>query len=172
MFDNPEVSLDALPSAENLEWQPLHGRYVRQLQVARLLPMLLLAAALGVAGLTPLAGQLPLEWLWLALLAVAAMSIAWPAISVPRCGYVLRDKDIVYRSGVAWHTVTAVPFNRIQHAETSSNPLDRRFGTATLELYTAGGSGGDLKIGGLPADTAERLREHVLKKIGVAVEKE
>lgn len=172
MFQNPEVPLDTLPTADDLDWHPLHARYVRQLQVSRALFLLALALALGVAGFTPLAEKASLEWLWLALAAFTTAAIVWPAVAVPRCGYCLRERDIIYRSGVFWHAVTAVPFNRIQHAETGSNPFDRRFGTATLELYTAGGSGGDLKIEGLPADTAERLREHVLEKIGVAVEHE
>ena len=61
-------------------------------------------------------------------------------------------------------------FNRIQHVERSSTPLDRRFRIANLQLYTAGGSGGDLRIQGLPERTAEKLRAFILEKIGSGVE--
>jgi uncharacterized protein len=170
MFYNPEIPLEDIPTAEGLHWQSLHDRYVRQLQLSHTLGVLALIVALTIFGFTPLAAPMPTGWLW-ALLAVFAIAyLAWPAVGVPRCGWVLRDKDIVYRTGVLWQTVTAVPFNRIQHAETSSNPLDRWFGTAALKLYTAGGSGGDLRISGLPAGTAERLREKVMTKIGAAIE--
>ena len=82
----------------------------------------------------------------------------------------MRAKDIVYKSGVFWQTVTAIPFDRIQHVEKSSTPLDRRFEIATLQLFTAGGSGGDLKIHGLAADLAEQLRIFLLERVGAAVE--
>jgi membrane protein YdbS with pleckstrin-like domain len=66
--------------------------------------------------------------------------------------------------------VTAIPFNRIQHVETSSDPIDRKFDLATLQIFTAGGSGGDLKINGLEKDTAEQLRVFILQKVGASIE--
>jgi len=83
---------------------------------------------------------------------------------------VVRDKDIVFRSGVIWRSVTAVPFNRVQHVETSSTPLDRKFDLANLQVFTAGGSGGDLRISGLGADTAEQMRVYILGKVGASIE--
>jgi membrane protein YdbS with pleckstrin-like domain len=71
---------------------------------------------------------------------------------------------------VVFRSVTAIPYNRIQHVETSSTPLDRKFDIAALQLFTAGGSGGDLKISGLGADVAERLRVYILDKIGASIE--
>jgi hypothetical protein len=106
-----------------------------------------------------------------ALLAIAAaIAMIWPGISVQRQGYVVRDKDILFRKGVIWQSVTAIPFNRIQHVETSSTPIDRKLDLATLQLFTAGGSGGDLKIGGLGTAVAEKLRVFILNKAGAAIE--
>ncbi|MDH3749467.1 MAG: PH domain-containing protein, partial [Gammaproteobacteria bacterium] len=85
-------------------------------------------------------------------------------------GYVIRSKDIVFKSGVFWRSVTAVPFNRVQHVETNNTPLDRKFGLANLQIFTAGGSGGDLSISGLGADVAERLRIYILDKVGASIE--
>ncbi len=93
-----------------------------------------------------------------------------PFIAIPRMGFVVREKDIVYRSGVFWHKVTAIPFNRVQHVETSSSPLDRRFNLASLKVFTAGGAGGDLKIDGLGNERAEQLRALVLEKAGASIE--
>ncbi|MBT6208842.1 MAG: PH domain-containing protein, partial [Woeseia sp.] len=58
----------------------------------------------------------------------------------------------------------------IQHVEKSSTPLDRKFNLASLQLYTAGGSGGDLQIHGLPTRAAEKLRVFILDKIGSSLE--
>ena len=59
----------------------------------------------------------------------------------PLRGYLVREHDVVYRSGWWSRTVTAVPFSRIQHSEIQQGPLGRWLGHCTLKLYTAGASG-------------------------------
>lgn len=168
MFENIEIPLDELPQTSRLDWQPLDPGYRLCLLVGRLLPIVFL-----LAGTTLAIVRLDLDTVRALLLssgaglATAAM-LAWPFVAVPRMGYTVRDKDLVYRHGVFWRSVTAVPFNRIQHVETSSSPLDRRFSLATLKLFTAGGSGGDLRIDGLPAERAGQLRALVLDKAGAS----
>jgi membrane protein YdbS with pleckstrin-like domain len=150
MFDNPEITPDELPDI-------VIG--VSSLQA-------IFNVAFAEEGI-----EMSFGWLWLVIPLVAVPVLVWPAISVPRMAYAIRDKDILYKSGVFWQTVTAVPFNRIQHVEKSSTPLDRRFEIATLQLFTAGGSGGDLKIHGLSAQTAENLRIFIIEKVGSSIER-
>ena len=170
MFENPEIAIDDLPDMAELDWERLHPHFVRRMQVQNAL------IAIGpIAGATIFSILLhdlliPTILFWLIVIGFSITLLTWPAISVPRCGYVVRDRDIVFRSGVLWRSVTAVPYNRIQHVETSNTPLDRKFGVATLKLFTAGGSGGDLKIDGLDADIAEQLRVHILAKVGASIE--
>ena len=170
MFENPEIALDDLPTVQELDWQAMHSRYARRLQVERL--GVVLVALIGSMVPSFLIGERfdPSVPLWLLVILFAIPFLAWPLLSVPRRGYAVRDKDIVFRSGVFWRWVTAVPFNRVQHVETSNTPLDRRFGLANLQIYTAGGSGGDLSISGLGADTAEQLRVFILEKVGASIE--
>lgn len=172
MFENVEIPVEDLPRADALEWQPLDPGYRKRLLVDRLITIgfLLLGTTLAVV-LPGLDGGRALLLFGGAGLVSVAM-LVWPFISVPRMGYAVRDRDLVYRSGVFWRSVTAVPFNRIQHVETSSSPLDRRFSLATLKLFTAGGSGGDLKIDGLHSERAEQLRALVLDKTGASIESE
>lgn len=174
MFENSEISLEHLPTADNLEWQPLDRRFVRRLQITGLINAAIVAAAVLVFQFVQsrVGSDFPAGVAWIAVIVALVWGLAWPSISVPRKGYAIRDKDVVYRTGVIWQTVTAIPFNRVQHVETGSTPLDRRFRLATLQLYTAGSSGGDLKIHGLPAAIAERLRVFVLGKAGAAVEQD
>lgn len=171
MFENTEVSLETLPRADAVEWQAMDPKFVRRKLAENLIGLVFLAAAL-MALLTILdgAGDIGFGWLWLPVLAYGVSGLTWPFISVPRKGYAVRDKDIIYKSGVFWRTVTAIPFNRIQHVEKCSTPLDRRFNIATLQLFTAGGSGGDLKIHGLSSATAESLRTFILSKVGSSIE--
>lgn len=174
MFENLEIPLEELPAADAVEWQAIDRRYVRKLQIQALISAAIMAAAVLAFLFLQLrvGSHFPVGILWLAVLVFLVIGLAWPPISVPRKGYAIRDKDVIYKSGVVWRTVTAVPFNRVQHVETGSTPLDRRFKLATLQLYTAGSSGGDLKVHGLPADVAERLRVFVLGKAGAAVERD
>lgn len=119
-----------------------------------------LAVHLGeVITLGPLRVQIPV------FVIIAATVLVWPFISVPRRGYALRKHDIAYKSGVLVNTITTIPFDRIQHVETSRGPLDRHYGTSTLKLFTAGGSKGDLNIDGMDMDIAEHVRGFLLNRI-------
>ncbi len=170
MFQNPEIALDGLPDMDNLEWQQMHPRYARRMQTERIL--VVAGLAIGTLVINLLVGNLPIRvfMLWIPLFVIAVPLLIWPLISVPRRGYVVRDRDIVFKSGVVWRSVTAIPFNRVQHVETSNTPLDRKFGLANLQIFTAGGSGGDLRISGLGADVAEQLRVYILDKVGASIE--
>ena len=176
IFDNTEIPIDDLPQVDAITWSNMDPKYIRRLLTQSTLTFLILC--IGIVALqfvirfANASGDINVSagWLWLLVPLLAIPLFCWPFISVPRIGYAVRNKDIIYKSGVFWHTVTAVPFNRIQHVEKSSTPLDRRFDIASLQLFTAGGSGGDLKIHGLPVDTAEALRVLILDKVGASIE--
>lgn len=173
MFSNPEVPLASLPRAADLEWHALHPRFVTRILSQRILVLGVAALTLGVATIVVFAKQVwegyatPMaSVVWGLGVCFAAWRLIWPVFEVPRRGYAVREKDIAFKSGLLWRSVTVVPFNRVQHAATGSGMLDRNFGLATLTVFTAGGSGGDLHIAGLGAERAERLRAHVVAKVG------
>lgn len=170
MFENPEIALQELPDTDSVQWQALDPGYKKLRRLQNSIAVLLTTAPIVIL---PLALRIPLLAtiiFWLVWIMFATALLVWPGIALPKRGYVLRDKDILFRKGVVWQSVTAIPFNRIQHVETSSTPFDRKFGLATLQLFTAGGSGGDLKIEGLAAETAEQMRLYVLKQAGASIE--
>lgn len=167
MFENPEIAPDKLPTLDAVDWHALDSRYATRLQLQTVIAGMLVLFGLLTLSVLPLPiprAVLIAGFLFLAFL-VAAL-LGWQVLSVARKRYAIRDRDVLYRTGLIWQSVSAVPFNRVQHVETSSTPLDRRFRLASLHLYTAAGSGGDLKIHGLPVDVAERLRVFVLKRVG------
>lgn len=177
MFENPEISLDDLPAVAAIEWRSLDRKLVWSKLVGGAIALAFVCLGVGfgttVATFAVRENGIDMSFaiLWLIPLLVAIPTLTWPFISVPRMGYAVRDKDIVFKSGVLWHTVTAIPFNRIQHVEKDSTPLDRRLELANLKIFTAGGAGGDLKIHGLSADIAERLRVLILDKVGAVLER-
>ena len=170
MFQNPEIALDDLPSTDDVAWKPMHPLYTRAIRVMTAIVLVIAAVVISVISFLASFPWFVVVALCTLLLIVGIHSMVWPGIAVPRRGYALRHKDILFRKGVIWRSVTAVPFNRIQHVETSNTPMDRRYGLATLQLFTAGGSSGDLKIDGLGKDVAEQLRVYILDKAGAFIE--
>jgi membrane protein YdbS with pleckstrin-like domain len=170
MFENLEIALDELPDTDDLDWEQLHPLYARALRIVAAIVLTIIAVAMTALTLIANIPLTPVVVLYSLLALAAAIALIWPGVSVPRQGYVLRDNDILFRKGVIWRSVTAIPFNRIQHVETSSTPIDRKLELATLQLFTAGGAGGDLKIGGLGKNAAEKLRVFILDKAGAAIE--
>ena len=176
MFENSEIAREDLPEAATVTWLPMDQNFLRRLmaQAAINVVIIVIVAAAFSAFLKLLLideePDISFGILWMIIPLVAIPLFLWPLISVPRIAYAVRDKDILYKSGVFWQSVTAIPFNRIQHVEKSSTPLDRRYDIATLQLFTAGGAGGDLKIHGLSAITAEKLRVFIIEKVGSSIE--
>ena len=78
-----------------------------------------------------------------------------------RKAYLLRDHDLVYRTGYIMQKTTAIPKNRIQHVEIRQGVLLRIFKLSKLVVFTAGGSSSDLSISGLEPEVAEKLKEHI-----------
>ena len=119
---------------------------------------LILAAGPAVADPTPglVAGAIVL------LTALVALQ-RW--IDAGFRGWALRDHDLVARYGILWRCVVVLPIARIQHAETTSGPLERLHGLARLRLYTAGGNTADLTLIGLTGAVADRLRAHLVEQI-------
>ena len=171
MFENIEIAMEGLPRADTVDWQLLDPKYRGMQQTAVALLFGVIAIPLTVVSIFSKIPFWPAVALWVQWAIILVIALIWPIIALPKRGYVVRDKDLLFKKGVIWRSVTAVPFNRIQHVETSNTPLDRKFGLATLQLFTAGGTGGDLKIEGLAADVAEQLRVFILEKAGSSIER-
>ncbi len=58
----------------------------------------------------------------------------------------------------------AIPRVRIQDSDVSQGPLQRRFGVATLKLYTAGSRFTCNELPGLDHDRALDLRDTLLRR--------
>lgn len=179
MFENASIDTADLPKASHVEWRPLDHGFRRQgmlvggiiaVTIGLALVIVQNVAGPAAAGDHAAAKLLFSAYAWLFWVPLATFLVAWPLISFPYHGYAVRERDILVRSGVFWRRVTAVPYNRIQHVETESSVLDRRFGISNLKLYTAGGSSGDLRIRGLAAAVSDDIRVFVLERIGAAVE--
>lgn len=72
------------------------------------------------------------------------------------------DNALRIRRGRWWHSESIVPRIRIQHLNLSRGPIERRFGLATLTVYTAGTSLSAVALSGLDDASAVALRDSLL----------
>jgi membrane protein YdbS with pleckstrin-like domain len=124
-----------------------------------------IAVVIVVAALLFLTLFLQQTWAWIPG-GIFLVILLWMLAIVPRqarsYGYQLREDDLVFRRGILWQRLVAVPYGRMQLVDITHGPLDRGFGIAQLKLVTAAASTG-VVIPGLPQETAENLRDVLIE---------
>lgn len=163
-FVNLQINADDLPAAGELPMEPMAEAYEKEVKAQQIIiwtPLLL-------ASFVPfLLGQLlPLLLIPLVVAILAAIIVPLVIKKSKVKGVALREHDIAYRSGLYWRKTVLLPFNRVQHAEVSSGPLQRKYGLASLKFFTAGGGSVDLKVDGLMRERAEAIRTFIMEKCG------
>jgi len=151
-------SANRLPLGDGV-WHQISRKYVTvQLISTGALLALVLAAALVLWLVTGL------WWPWAAA-GVFVVILGWTLVILPRqaraYGYQLRTDDLVFRRGILWQRMVAVPYGRMQLVDITHGPLDRGFGIAQLKLVTAAATTG-VTIPGLGQEAAERLRDTLI----------
>ena len=164
LFLNPTIDIGQLPHAEQSERNPLSSTYLK----IQFLGLAITMAILVAPGLIMMGAGAPSMAYYLffagwGLLLILRLIII--PLGFKKKSYSIRDKDITYRSGLLWHSVTTIPFQRVQHCEVNRGPLDQLFGLASLKVYTAGGGSTDLQVPGLSPEDAEQMKSFILKQI-------
>jgi membrane protein YdbS with pleckstrin-like domain len=89
-------------------------------------------------------------------------AISWPRVAYEHAAFRLSIDGVLIRKGVYWRSVAHVPRSRIQHTDVAQGPLERRHNLATLIMHTAGTSNAEIKLAGLKAELAYRMRDALL----------
>jgi len=169
VFENSQVTDDALPTASDLEFSPLAPTYARTMIIEWIASWVLLAAVHLIIAF--FVSKVPIGFkYWFVTIPFALISLSvfiWAPMVAKSRGYAAREHDIHYKSGIIWQKTVSLPFNRIQHVELESGPLERIFKLTTLKFFTAGGGSADMKIPALTFGTASKLRAFVVEKAGV-----
>ena len=141
-------------------WHQISRKYVT-VQLISTGSLLLIVVAVTLV-LTLLLHQ---QWMWIPG-GILTVILVWTLAILPRqarsIGYRLRDDDLVFRRGILWQRIVAVPYGRMQLIDITHGPLDRGFGIAQLKFVTAAASTG-VVIPGLEQSTAETLRDHLVQ---------
>ena len=141
-------------------WHQISPRYVlsQVLQNAALLAVVVIGAL--VLGLV-----LDESWVWIpagAIILITVLTLLILPRQAKALGYMLRADDVVFRKGILWQRIVAVPYGRMQLVDITQGPLDRAFGIAQLKMVTAAATTG-VQIPGLSQSAAEALRDTLIE---------
>jgi uncharacterized protein len=163
-FSNQSIDLERLPKYEEVSFHGISRGYLLKAFIQT-----------GIFLLFVFAGWIAMFYynvntytLWLSLAAIVLYFSFrfWNTYKLQQnYGYALREKDILYRRGFFVNSTTVVPFNRIQHVSISRDVFDKLLDIASIQVFTAGGSGSDLSIPGLAPARARELKEALSVKI-------
>lgn len=162
----PKSVTDEAPAAEPEAgapaWQRVSSKYaVADLAInliSSLVPLVILVIAWVVSS-----GDVA-PWLFWGLLAAVALFIVNSLLAFRRVkaiGYVLREDDFLFRRGIMFERIIAVPYGRLQLVDINRGPLLRALGLSTLKFVTASAATG-VQLPGLRQDDAEALRDQLV----------
>ncbi|MFD2918504.1 PH domain-containing protein [Terrimonas rubra] len=167
-FSNLSIDVNTLPRQEELELQPVSPKFkavqwwnwsVLWIIIAALFTgfLFLPKVKLSVTAIIIVSGS---------LLLLAVIHKIAQLLSFRFRAFAVREHDIVYQQGWLIRKKEFCPFSRIQHCSVNAGIFERKYGLATLEVFTAGSSGADIAIKGLTAEQATLLKEMIIKNAG------
>lgn len=108
-----------------------------------------------------------LAGLLLLLVGLSVLStLILPRLAWSNASWRLLPLVLEIRRGVVFKHVISVPRARVQHTDVVRGPIERRFGLATLVVYTAGHDDSEIRLEGLEHEVALALRDRLLGGTG------
>lgn len=164
---NELIEGQAVESPAGPDFRKLDPRVIRLWQWTDLIAYLVLLG-ISTPGLIVLGYRKPelapfLAAGWI----LAAALFIWLSIRRPRRAYAawryrIDDRVLETRSGIIFQRTRLLPLRRVQHVDLERGPIERRFGLASLVLFTAGTHSAKTTIEGLDSDDAVALRDHLI----------
>ncbi|WP_339755634.1 PH domain-containing protein [uncultured Winogradskyella sp.] len=157
-FTNNQIDIAMLPKVEDVILESISPKYFRILIFNTVI-----LYALFIASITILSTFVDSDsflshvfWYLTSILIISCLiQIFIYKLGFKKRKYALREQDIIYSHGFFNNETTTLPFNRIQHIEISRTFIERKIGLSTLKIFSAGESGGDISIKGLPRSIAD-----------------
>lgn len=166
-FSNQVILPELLAPIEVQEFEALEKKYklINQIGAALILFIALTIFFLSIqfsTGDIPILVSMGIPSIFILIFILRFVLVI---LGFPKKGYLLREHDVSFRSGLLIYKLTTIPFNRIQHVEVSQNMIEKSFGLSRVKIFTAGGSISDLAIPGLLPDKAHQIESFLLSKV-------
>lgn len=164
-FSNETIDTLGLPRYEDVTLTPLHPSYLTVIWFNIALVFGSIAVLAGVAFY--FIDEITDKWLLITIgySVILILTIIIQVISFKNKGFAFRTHDVIYRSGAISTTTMIIPYTRVQHVAQHEGIVARWLGLATVEIFTAGGATGDIKIPGLEKIHASAIKKLLVGKI-------
>lgn len=168
-FSNEPVDPVDLPSLADQTFANVHPNHLKVRWIGDFIfAAIVILVASSVLTMTAIPWWIPVTAAAV-LLVLTALAAVIQKFEVDKLGYLVRERDFSYRQGVIFTSVNTMPYARVQHVSIDRGPVERMFGLATLTMKSAGG---DVVVGGLPPDVADRLKALVVDRSGASADNE
>ncbi|OGG49201.1 hypothetical protein A3C18_02155 [Candidatus Kaiserbacteria bacterium RIFCSPHIGHO2_02_FULL_54_11b] len=115
---------------------------------------------------------------WAPIILIVPFVVAWAygVLSYKFYFYELTDDGFRKESGIIWKRYTTIPYERIQNVDIHRGIIARILGLSDLQVQTAGssamyngswgmsGAGAEGRLPGLSRETAEKLRDELVRR--------
>ena len=166
-FTNSVLLPGDLPGINTEDFNPLDKKYLKIIFIRIAIFALLLAG--GLISFLIFSDEILPGLILAAIISAIAILILYSVVisilGFPKKGYLLRERDISYKTGIIYYKQISVPFNRVQHVEVSQGILAKIFALSSIKIFTAGGNASDLSIPGLAVADAQKLKAFISEKI-------
>lgn len=167
-FSNIPIDFENIPQAEDIVLKPIERKYLGVKIVSDIIIWLIfIGAIVGFTFFKEKKDGFLDEYFWYIIgvcVFLVLLTIVLDLLGFKWKGFVMREKDIIYRTGLIFRKKVHIPYNRVQHIEVNQGVLERYLDLAKLKIYTAGGSKSDLSIPGLKNQDALNMKAFILKK--------
>ncbi len=164
-FTNEVIEIDLLPKYQEVSLNAPHPHYWKVILIN--ISIFIILGLIGLSTFIFFNEKIRPYSIFIigGFIVISAFIFLLFRISFKKRGYALREKDIIFKSGIIAETTAIVPLNRIQHVALDEGMFSRIYKLATLQIHTAGGAAGNMNIAGIPIDQARAIKEALLKKL-------
>jgi len=166
-FTNEAIDINLLPKYQEVDLKSPHPNYWKVILINTLIFIGITGAGLTIFIFSNEQTKPYSIYFIIGFIAISTLIFLLYRASFKKRGYALRDKDIIYKSGIIAETTSIIPLNRIQHVALNEGMFSRIYKLATLQIHTAGGVTGHIHIAGIPIDQARNIKEALLKKLNL-----
>lgn len=166
-FSNNQITTRDLPAIEHVIFRPLEKEYLTVSRIAFTISFVVVLI-IGIVLFSLVEKYRTPVFMYSSAAVFILLSIlSWVATTIgfKHSGYAIREKDILFRRGWFIRKTSAVPLKRVQHVSVQSGPIERRFGLASISIYTAGSDEADLAIKGITMETAQQIKEWLTSQL-------
>ena len=127
------ITVTSFPDITKIEFKSINNKYLKVILIHVFLVFLIVFVAVFIANYNGLFEILENSvWLYLGILLIFIFTLTIKIKGFKKRKYAVREKDVSYKKGLFFRSLTTVPFNRIQHVEIDEAPVSRFFNLVSL----------------------------------------